>query len=193
MKRVVLSLCMLVGCDVSQSQPPQPAESEATAEIAPAPEPEVEAQPVAESPAPKPETTAEEPQAEPAASPLSVVEVKPSAGPLKQQLKLHAKRGAKAGQRVVLEMGAPWCPPCKRAKALLAEDAFKAELDNVVVLRADSDVWGEDLDALGFDAPVIPVYYRLDEDGTPSGESVRGDRWKSRTQVRSGLLKFLRG
>ena len=102
-------------------------------------------------------------------------------------------RRAKAGQRVVLEMGAPWCPPCKRAKALLAEDAFAAELDNVVVLRADSDVWGEDLDALGFDAPVIPVYYRLGDDGMPSGESVRGDRWKNRTQVRSGLLAFLSG
>lgn len=193
MKRVVLSLCMLVGCDVSQSQPPEPAESEATPEVAPTPKPEVEAQPVAQAAAPKPEATADESQTEPATAPLSVVDVKPSAGPLKQQLKLHAKRGAKAGQRVVLEMGAPWCPPCKRAKALLAEDAFKAELDNVIVLRADSDVWGEDLDALGFDAPVIPVYYRLDEDGTPSGESVRGDRWKSRTQVRSGLLKFLRG
>lgn len=193
MKRVILSLCVLVGCDVSQSQPPEPAESDATAEVARAPEPEVEAQGGAESPAPKPEATAEEPQADAAATPLSVIDVKPSAGPLKQQLGLHAKRGAKAGQRVVLEMGAPWCPPCKRAKALLADDAFKAELDDVIVLRADSDVWGEELDALGFDAPVIPVYYRLDDDGTPSGESVRGDRWKSRTQVRSGLLAFLRG
>jgi thiol-disulfide isomerase/thioredoxin len=143
--------------------------------------------------APTPEAQADVEAPEPTSTPLSVVDVKPSAGPLKQQLKLHAKRGAKSGQRVILEMGAPWCPPCKRAKALLADDTFKAELDNVVVLRTNSDVWGEELDALGFDAPVIPVYYRLDEDGMPSGESVRGDRWKSRTQVRSGLLKFLRG
>ena len=191
MKRVALSLCMLVGCDVSQSQPPEPADSEPAAEVVRAPKPET--QPSAEPPAPEPKPEPEIPAPEPASKPLSVVDVKPSAGPLKQQLKLHTKRAAKTGQRVVLEMGAPWCPPCKRAKALLAEDAFAAELDNVVVLRADSDVWGEDLDALGFDAPVIPVYYRLGDDGMPSGESVRGDRWKNRTQVRAGLLAFLSG
>ena len=63
----------------------------------------------------------------------------------------------------------------------------------MVLLRANSDVWGEDLDALGFDAPVIPVYYALDDVGGPSGDSARGDRWKSREQVRKGLLAFLRG
>ena len=128
-----------------------------------------------------------------ATEPLSVVDIDPSAGPLEHQLRRHAKRGSEAGQLVVLEMGAPWCPPCKRAKGLLAEDAVKVELDGVVVLRANSDVWGEDLDALGFDAPVIPVYYLLDAKGGPSGSSVRGDRWKNLDQVRQGLLAFLRG
>lgn len=192
MKRVFLSLCALVACDVSQSQPPEPVDSEPVVEAAPESETVVAEVPrPSEVPAAESEDVVDEPS--PSNTPLSVVDVKPSAGPLKQQLKLHAKRAAEAGQRVVLEMGAPWCPPCKRAKALLNEDAVKAELDNVVVLRADSDVWGEDLDALGFDAPVIPVYYRLNEDGTPSGDSVRGDRWKNRTQVRTGLLAFLRG
>ncbi|MCR9161504.1 MAG: TlpA family protein disulfide reductase [Nannocystaceae bacterium] len=186
MKRVIVSLCMVVGCDVSQSQTPEPAESDPVAEAAPAPPPRVQeaaqVQPDVSPPEPAPERT-----------PLAVVDVSPSGGPLKPQLRLHAQRGAKKGQRVVLEMGAPWCPPCKRAKALLAEDGFKAELDGVVVLRVNSDDWGEDLDALGFDAPVIPVYYRLAGDGSPSGDSVRGDRWKSRQQVREGLLAFLRG
>lgn len=150
-----------------------------------APEPAAEPEPAA-----KPKPPAAEPVAKPA---LSVVELKPSGGPLRQQLRMHAKRGAKKGQRVVLEMGAPWCPPCKRAKALLTEAEVKADLEGVVLLRANSDVWGDDLDALGFDAPVIPVYYGLDEGGGPSGDSVRGDRWKSREQVRKGLLAFLRG
>ncbi len=190
-----------LGCDVSVSQPtdaagePQSkpvaaselepeAEPEPPAPLAPEPEPELELEPEAPS--------AESPSAESAPA-LSIVELKMSAGPLRQQLRLHAKRGAKNGQRVVLEMGAPWCPPCQRAKALLAEAQVKAELDGVVLLRADSDVWGEQLDALGFDAPVIPVYYALDEAGGPSGDSARGDRWRSREQVREGLLAFLRG
>lgn len=193
MKRVLFAACWLaLGCDVSASQPSDtvkaPQAEPAVASVVEA-EPEAKPEPEPERPE-SPEV--ELPEAEPAPA-LSIVELKPSAGPLRQQLRLYAKRGAKQGQRVVLEMGAPWCPPCKRAKALLAEDEVKAELGGVVLLRANSDVWGEDLDALGFDAPVIPVYYALDEAGGPSGDSARGDRWKSREQVRKGLLAFLRG
>lgn len=187
MKRILFASCWLaLGCDVSASQPTDTVKAPQAEPVA-ASVVEVEAEPEPEDP---PEVEA--PEAEPAPA-LSVVELKPSAGPLRQQLRLYAKRGAKQGQRVVLEMGAPWCPPCKRAKALLAEDGVKAELGGVVLLRANSDVWGEDLDVLGFDAPVIPVYYALDDVGGPSGDSARGDRWKSREQVRKGLLAFLRG
>ncbi len=129
----------------------------------------------------------------PGPEPLRVVDIEPSAGPLKQQLRMYGRRGAKRSQRVVLEMGAPWCPPCKRAKALLAEASVASQLDDVVVLRVDSDRWGDELDALGFDSPVIPAYYRLDGEGGPSGMTIRGDRWKTRAQVREGLLAFLTG
>ncbi|MGH1346382.1 MAG: TlpA family protein disulfide reductase [Nannocystales bacterium] len=191
MKRILFASCWLVlGCDVSASQPTDTAKTPQTRPLVVSEEQPGEAEPKPE-PEPQPEPVpADDP--EPAAA-LSVVELKPSAGPLQQQLRLHAKRGANKGQRVVLEMGAPWCPPCKRAKALLAEDGVKAQLGGVILLRADSDVWGEDLDDLGFDAPVIPVYYALDSGGGPSGDSARGDRWKSREQVRKGLLAFLRG
>ncbi len=188
MRRLLPSLILLFACDGSTAQPPEPAQTEPTPAAA------ATAEPVEPEPEPEATPTVEPPDDEGApAAPLAIVDIDPSAGPLEHQLRLHAKRGAEAGHRVVLEMGAPWCPPCKRAKALLAEDAVKAELEDVVVLRANSDAWGEDLDALGFDAPVIPVYYLLDEKGGPSGTSVRGDRWKSRDQVRQGLLAFLRG
>lgn len=188
MKRILFASCWLVfACDVSASQPTDAAK-------APQTQPVVTPAEKADDTKPEPQPESTPPAAEPAPAPaLSIVELKPSAGPLRQQLRLHAKRGGKKGQRVVLEMGAPWCPPCKRAKALLAEEGVKAELEGVVLLRADSDVWGEDLDDLGFNAPVIPVYYALDEAGGPSGDSVRGDRWKNRGQVRKGLLAFLRG
>jgi len=191
MKRILFASCwLLVACDVSASQPTDTAKVPPTEPVeASVVEPE-QAKPEA-APQPEPAPAA---AAEPApAAALSIVELKPSAGPLAQQLRLYAKRAAKQGQRVVLEMGAPWCPPCKRAKALLAEDGIKADLGGVVLLRANSDVWGEDLDDLGFNAPVIPVYYALDEAGGPSGDSARGDRWKNRAQVRKGLLAFLRG
>jgi len=181
MRPLLLTVCLMTACDVSRS--PDPAVvPEPEPNPAPAAVPEVE--PPAE---PEPPAVAEP------SRPLSVVELEPSAGPLAQQLRYHAKRGATSGRRVVLEMGAPWCPPCRRAKALLARESVASELTNVVVLRANSDVWGADLDALGFDAPVIPVYYRLDADGGPSGDSARGDRWSTPEQVRSGLLAFLRG
>ncbi len=188
MRVACIALLGLLGCDAAESQPPpspQPPQAKQAPDVAPDPpaEPEVAATPVAEPEA--------EPPAEAEPQPLLVVEIKPSAGPLEQQLRMHARRGTKRSQRVVLEMGAPWCPPCKRAKALLAEESFTAALQDVVLLRVDSDQWGDDLDALGFNSPVIPAYYRLDDQGGPSGEKVRGDRWKTKSQVREGLLVFL--
>lgn len=190
MKRAVAVMCLLLGCDVSESTPPRAATPEVAPATAPA-EPPPQASELSPKPPPaQPEQSPEAPTDEP---PFSVVEVKPSAGPLAQQLRLHAKRASEQGQRVVLEMGAPWCPPCKRAKALLARPEVQAELPGVLLLRANSDLWQGELDALGFDAPVIPVYYRLGPDGRPAGPKVRGDQWKSHVQVRSRLLAFLQG
>ncbi len=191
MKRLLCCVCLLVACDVSESQPPEASPEPDAAPVSKPAEPPTDPKPEASPEPDAPQPVDAEPERTP--KPLSIVDIDPDAGPLGHQLKLHAKRAAKDGQRVVLEMGAPWCPPCKRAKKLLAEDAVKAELEDVVVLRANSDVWGEDLDDLGFNAPVIPVYYLLDGTGAPAGESVRGDRWKSHDQVRKGLLAFLRG
>lgn len=190
MRLVCIALLALVGCDAAESQPPpspQPPRAAAAPSAAPAEAAQPEVPPESE---PEPGESPEA-EAEPDPRPLLVVELKPSAGSLKQQLSVYARRGAKRSQRVVLEMGAPWCPPCKRAKALLAEESFAAALGDVVLLRVDSDQWGDDLDALGFDSPVIPAYYRLDDQGGPSGEKVRGDRWKTKAQVREGLLAFL--
>lgn len=184
MRRLLWTACLFLACDASSSQPPEPKEADAAPAL-------VRAEPPAVAEHPPPTLDTPDPDPEPERPPLSIVSIAPDAGPLRHQLKLHARRGAENGQRVVLEMGAPWCPPCKRAKALLEEDAVKTQLGGIVMLRVNSDAWGEDLDTLGFDAPVIPVYYVLDDEGAPTKKSVRGDRWKNQAQVRAGLLAFL--
>ncbi len=182
MKRLALSLVLLGACDVGASAPPETAP--AVAEIVHSPAP-VPAEPAAAEPAP-------EPEAKPA-PPLQVEVLDPDEGPLRAQIRGHVRRAEKAGQRVVLEMSAPWCPPCKRAKTTLSEPDVKAHLDGLLLLRTNSDLWQSDLDEIGFDASLIPTYYGLDEAGRPSGRTVSGARWRTRMQAREGLLAFLRG
>lgn len=123
---------------------------------------------------------------------LEVVNLEADAGPLGAQIRRYAAHATEQNKRVFLEMGAPWCPPCKRAKTLLAKPEVAAKLSDVLLLRVDSDVWIEELDELGFDAPVIPTYYALDAKGA-STRAVRGSTWKTRALVEQKLLAFLQG
>ena len=102
MRRVLFAACLWLGCDAAGSQPPA-AEPEATPEAVP----KADVATVVEAPVgvrADPEMNAEpESPADPEPQPFALVEVKPAAGPLKQQLRMHAKRAAARGQRVVLE------------------------------------------------------------------------------------------
>ena len=47
----------------------------------------------------------------------------------------------------------------------------------VYLIQIDTEEWGwENLPEFG-DVPVIPVFYRLDADGHPTGDSISGDAW----------------
>ena len=47
----------------------------------------------------------------------------------------------------------------------------------VYLIRLDTDEWGwENVSEFG-DVPVIPVFYRLDVDGHPTGDSIDGGAW----------------
>ncbi len=195
MRRVLCAMCMVVAaCDTQASatrgggatlEPPQ------VVATPPAAEAEAEAEPEAVgevSPVGQVEDTPLPDQA----SGLVVVELQPSEGSLADQVRVQARRARAQGKSLYLEMGAPWCQPCKRVKALLARPEVQQQLAGVLLLRVDSDVFVDELDPLGFDAPTIPTFYALDAHGRPTDRTARGHRWKNAALVEQNLVAFLR-
>jgi hypothetical protein len=52
-----------------------------------------------------------------------------------------------------------------------------AALDGVYLLVADVDEWGWTMQETGFDFMGIPIFFRLDENGAPTGDSIDGTAW----------------
>jgi hypothetical protein len=59
-----------------------------------------------------------------------------------------------------------------------AENELMMEAFNgVYLIRVDVDEWGwDDLPLFG-DIEAIPVFYRLDADGQPTGDTIDGNAW----------------
>jgi thiol-disulfide isomerase/thioredoxin len=124
-----------------------------------------------ETPTPEPEPV---PDGKP---PLTAVTLVPEGGDLQEQLATTASRARADGLVPVVEMWASWCPPCKKVDALLADPEFSASLSGIVLVRLDSDAWGEALDEAGFDAPSIPTFYAVDAGGRKRGNPLSGSKW----------------
>ncbi|MBI3175043.1 MAG: hypothetical protein HYZ25_15055 [Chloroflexi bacterium] len=100
-----------------------------------------------------------------------------SGGDLNTQLAEHAQKAADLGLIPVLEFDATWCPPCQAVAASIEEEnpLMMKALKGVYLIRADADVWGWDNENLSFEA--IPVYFKLDADGQPTGDQIDGGAW----------------
>ncbi len=100
-----------------------------------------------------------------------------SGGDLTTQLAEHAQKATDLGLVPVLEFDATWCPPCQAVAASIEEEnpLMMKALKGVYLIRADADVWGWDNENLSFEA--IPVYFKLDGDGQPTGDQIDGGAW----------------
>lgn len=119
------------------------------------------------------------PQAESAsASAFTITRIHITDGTLYDQLAAEAQKAKSLDQTPFLEFDATWCPPCIAInESLKAEDslAMKA-FAGTYIIRADVDEWGwGDKNKFKFEG--IPVYYKLDEQGNPTGAVVDGDAW----------------
>jgi len=47
----------------------------------------------------------------------------------------------------------------------------------VYLIRLDTDEWMDYLPGTGLDPQVIPIFYRLDADGRPTGSLIDGGAW----------------
>lgn len=141
------------------------------------PNPEPDSTPSAPQPAP---TTASQPQPEssPMATPgFTIVRLRPDDGDLETLLAEEAAKAAALGQIPVVEFDATWCPPCQAIDAAIA-DQNKLMLDayaGAYIIKLDVDEWGWSVGSFKFDA--IPVYFKLDEKGSPTGERIDGGAW----------------
>jgi thiol-disulfide isomerase/thioredoxin len=111
---------------------------------------------------------------------FTIVRLHPSDGDLKTLLASEAQKAATLGQMPVVEFDATWCPPCKaidegiNEKNKLMLDAY----DGAYIIKPDVDEWGwENSQLHDFDFDGIPVYFKLDADGNPTGQTVDGNAW----------------
>jgi len=99
-------------------------------------------------------------------------------GSLLDQLAAETNNAKSMGLSPFIEFDATWCPPCQAIDASVeSKDPLTiAAFDGIYLIRADVDEWGWG-DTKNFNFEAIPVYYKLNEDGLPTGEKVDGGAW----------------
>jgi thiol-disulfide isomerase/thioredoxin len=99
-------------------------------------------------------------------------------GDLLPQLALEAQKAKSLGQIPFVEFDATWCPPCIAIdESIKAEDPLTVNaFSGVYLIRVDVDEWGWG-DGNTFNFQAIPIYYKLNDDGTPTGDVVDGGAW----------------
>jgi thiol-disulfide isomerase/thioredoxin len=99
-------------------------------------------------------------------------------GDLLAQLATESDKANAMGLSPFIEFDATWCPPCQAINASIASKdplTLKA-FDGIYLIRADVDEWGWG-NKTNFDFEAIPIYYKLNKDGLPSGDKVDGGAW----------------
>lgn len=102
----------------------------------------------------------------------------PSAA-LEPALASFAKGAAEAGKKPYVFLHADWCGPCRAIEKTHATDAQMIDaFSGTAIARLDIDAAKPAaLSALGLSAHAIPVFYKLDAAGKPTGEKIDGGAW----------------
>ncbi len=110
---------------------------------------------------------------------FTLVRIYPKDGSLQNQLAAESQKAQALGQALFVEFDATWCPPCQAITASLAQknklmlNAYRG----IYLVHVDVDEWGWDNHEAGFTVTGIPVFFKLDQDGKPTGASVDGGAW----------------
>ena len=111
---------------------------------------------------------------------ITIVRLHPGDGDLQTLLAQEAQKAVALGLMPVVEFDATWCPPCQaideglESKNELMLNAYAG----TYIIRLDVDEWGwGDSRKHDFEFDGIPVYFKLDAQGQPTGEIIDGDAW----------------
>jgi thiol-disulfide isomerase/thioredoxin len=109
---------------------------------------------------------------------FTISRIKKMDGDLLTQLAAEAQKAKALHQEPFIEFDATWCPPCQAIdKSIKSGDPMTLKaFEGVYLIRADVDDWGWG-DGRNFKVEAIPVYFKLDGQGLPTGESVDGAAW----------------
>ena len=92
---------------------------------------------------------------------LTVVDLSPADGPLREQLR---KEHAAHPKNLMVETTASWCKPCIAIQQYLSDPAMVAALAGVTLVHVDFDRFEhEELEACGIPAESLPWFVILDE------------------------------
>jgi thiol:disulfide interchange protein len=111
---------------------------------------------------------------------LTIVRLHPKDGDLNDQLASEAQKATGLQQMPVVEFDATWCPPCQAIDKNIKQnnelmlDAYAG----TYIIKLDVDEWGWGNSQLhDFDFDGIPVYFKLDASGNPTGDVIDGGAW----------------
>ena len=119
-------------------------------------------------------------------------------GTLVEQMPIEAQKAQDLGLKPFAEFSATWCPPCQAIalslslKNPLMVDAF----DGAYIIRMDVDTWSQgEWEEVGFQLEYIPILFRLNAEGKPTGDWIDGSAWGDNTpeNMAPPLKAFLQG
>lgn len=177
MRTFAVSLLALLACARDDAHPVASAPTAGAAPVvyASALQPEVEPAPVLLEAAVQPEPAP--------TSAVRLVDLDPADGSLREQIIAAAAQAKADGRTAVVELWASWCPPCKKLDQLVRAGPVAEAVANAVLIRVDTDVFGDELNALGYTAPEIPSLYHVDGRGKPRGKPMSGAKWSRASEV----------
>jgi hypothetical protein len=94
-------------------------------------------------------------------------------------LAAFAKDAAAAHLKAYAYLHASWCGPCKAIEKTHADDPkMAAAFKGTAIALMDIDaVDPKALDAAGLTSSAIPVFFKLDASGKPTGDKIDGGAW----------------
>ncbi len=111
---------------------------------------------------------------------FTVVRLHPKDGDLQTMLTQEAQKATALGQMPVVEFDATWCPPCQAIdKGLKSKNELMLKAyAGTYIIKLDVDEWGwRDSKLHNFKFDGIPVYFKLDAQGHPTGKTIDGNAW----------------
>lgn len=108
------------------------------------------------------------------------VRLHPQDGNLDEMLVSESEKATAIGLLPIVEFDADWCPPCVAInKHLEAKNELMLKAyDGTYIIKLDVDEWGWNNGKVeNFTFEAIPIYFKLDEQGKPTGESIDGGAW----------------